>query len=520
MKAEADKPSSSLSARAAWMVFGRTLGFAVSFALPLLLVRWLSQTDLGLYRQVFLLVNTSIMILPLGLGLSALYFLPRVPGERQPSVVFHILILYALVAGAAASVLAARPDLLARLFGGPQLAELSTLIALVVLTWVVGSFLETAAVANGEMRLAAVFIVSANLTKSVFLLAAALAFGTVRALVAAALVQGCLQTLALLVYLRSRFGAFWRGFEWKLMRTQLAYALPIGFAGLFYSMQLDVHGYFVSHYFGPAAFAVYSIGCFQLPLVYILSDSVGAVMIPRVSRLQQQNDTREIVLLTARMMRKLAFVYLALWVYLLVVGREFVTLLFTERYAGSWPIFAINLTLIPLAVFTNAYDPVMRAYSEHRYVMLKLRAALAALLLAALWYATPRYGLLGAITTVVAVSFVDRVLMSWRVAKILGVERRDAWLLKDVLKIFAAAVVAGIVAAFARALVAGLHPLGVLALCGAVFALVYLACVLALGVLTPEEKDAARRRLTFGRRPPRVPALGATTETPISRESF
>jgi peptidoglycan biosynthesis protein MviN/MurJ (putative lipid II flippase) len=48
----------------------------------------------------------------------------------------------------------------------------------------------------------------------------------------------------------------------------------------------------------------------------MLQEATNAVVIPRVSALQHQNDTREIILLMARAMRKLAAVYFPVYALL------------------------------------------------------------------------------------------------------------------------------------------------------------------------------------------------------------
>ena len=65
----------SLTARAFWLIFAKTLAFGFGFVLPLLLVRRLSQTEFGLYKQAFLVVGTASGILPLSFSMSAFYFL-------------------------------------------------------------------------------------------------------------------------------------------------------------------------------------------------------------------------------------------------------------------------------------------------------------------------------------------------------------------------------------------------------------------------------------------------------------
>ncbi len=481
----------SLSKRAFWIMFAKTLAFAFNFALPLVLVR-------RLYKQAFLVVSTAMVVLQLNFGMSAFYFLPRETPDRQRQVVFNVVIFNTLAGSLALLVFLLWPGLLEKIFNSPALVEYAALIGLVILLWVISAFLEIVAVAHQELRLATLFIIASQFSRTSLLLGAALVSGTVRALIYAAVVQGVLQTIILLVYLRSRFRGFWRGFEWKAMRGQLAYALPFAGAGLLYTAQIDLHNYFVSNRYGEAAFAIYSVGCFQLPLVGILAESIGSVMIPRLSQLQKEGRAEEIVRLTARATRKLAAIYFPLYLFLMLIGQEFIVLLFREQYRASWPVFAVNLTLLPFNIV--ALDPIVRAYTEQRYYLLRLRVVTIILLVAALWLFTTRFGLVGAISVVVAIGLIERFAVAWRFGRLLGVARRDGVLLKDVGKLGAAALVAGGAAALTKTFVAGMKPLWVIAWCGAVFSLVYLAAVILLRVPERDEREQFTRRLGLLRR--------------------
>src|SRR5450755_2463259 len=70
-------PRESLAWRVSWLTFAKTAGFAFSIALPLLLVRRMDREQYGLYKQAFLIVTTAMTVLPLGVPMSAFYFLPR-----------------------------------------------------------------------------------------------------------------------------------------------------------------------------------------------------------------------------------------------------------------------------------------------------------------------------------------------------------------------------------------------------------------------------------------------------------
>src|SRR5262245_62454100 len=101
----------TLARRVIWLASAKAVAFGLGFALPLILVRSLSQTEFGLYKQVFLRLNTAITILPLGFAMSAFYFLPR-SADGRGRVVLNVALFHLAVGGLAGLALLAYPRLL------------------------------------------------------------------------------------------------------------------------------------------------------------------------------------------------------------------------------------------------------------------------------------------------------------------------------------------------------------------------------------------------------------------------
>ncbi|MCA1594115.1 MAG: oligosaccharide flippase family protein [Acidobacteria bacterium] len=485
---------SSLTSRAFWLLVAKTLAYAISFALPILLVRRLSQTEFGLYKQAFLVVNSAVALLPMGFMMSTYYFLPREPRERQGGVVTNVLLFYYVLGALGLLLLVLWPGFLTLTVGaqdGPVLESYAPLLGLAILFWMCSSFLEVVAIAHQEAQLATIFIVTAQLTKTGLLLAAAAYFGSVRSLLWAAILQGVIQAVILQVYLRSRFGPYWRSFDFGMLRQQLSYALPLGFAALLLYFMGDLHNYFVSNRYGAAAFASYSLGSFAMPLVGIIATSVSAVMIPRISQLQLQGASREITLTTARAMRKLAAIYFPIYAFLLVMGHEVIEFLFTRQYMSAWPVFAVNITLIPF--LTLIPDPVMRAHKEYRFYMVRLRTTLVAALFATLWlWHLPPVGVM--VVTVVY-NLLDRFIVTFKSWRVVGATWRDIYLLKDLGKIAVAALIAALASELTRIALPALRPFFSLMICGIVFSLIYAACFALFGTISVEERGLLNRQL-------------------------
>lgn len=477
-------PKSSLTSLTSYLLVGKILSFALSVALPLLLVRRLSQYDLGIYKQAFLLVGTTIVLLPLGFHLSAYYFVPREP-ENRGAVVFNILLVHLFMTSLGGLALALFPELLTRIFNSPALVPYAGLLGCVIVLWGLAAFVETAVVANQEARLAGSIIFAAQLTKTGMLVLAGVIFGSVKSLIIAAILQGLLQTAVLLYYLQSRFQGYWRRIDWHMFSRQVGYALPLGLAGLLYTLELDFHNYFVSNQFGPVVFAIYSIGCTQLPLVTLLTESVASAMMLRASLLQQQNQRREILELMARVARKLALVYFPLYVFLMAAGRVFILAAFTPRYEASWPVFAINLTLIPFLIFLT--DPVVRAYATERHTLMWLHVFILASMALILWKFGAALGPVGIIGVVVGANIFARMFMLVRVLRLTGVAWSDLSLMRGVGIIGIAALLAALPVLAAESLLPTLKPVLLLMIVAAVYGLSYAIGLLALKVIESDE---------------------------------
>lgn len=439
---ETPRRTSSLTNQSAWILFAKVVGFGLNTLFPLLIVRYLTQDNVGVYRQAFLVASNAVLVLPLGFSMSAYYFLNREP-EKHPSAVFNILIFNFVMGGLAFFALFLFPQILGSAFQSQEMTRLAPLIGVLIWLWIFSSFLETVALAMQQARLAAFFIVTAQLLKTALMTSAVLFYADVDSLIYAAIVLFVLQTIVLLVYLHGCFPYFWKTFELTFFRKQMAYALPFGLSVLLYVGQTDIHNYFVSHGFSAAEFAIYSQGCFQLPLIAMLYESVGAVMIPRMSQLQHEDKKRDMLVMTVSATQKLAFFYFPIFCYLMVVGYEFVTTLFTKEYAASVPIFRVNLLALPL--FSLVVDPITRAFPAAGKWLLKLRIGIIITLLGVFWIGIGRFDLITMISIVVAAILFEKIAAAWISGRMLEVRTADAGLLKTIGKIAVAAIVSGLI---------------------------------------------------------------------------
>ncbi|MGH9752302.1 MAG: lipopolysaccharide biosynthesis protein [Blastocatellia bacterium] len=491
--------------RAAWLTAANIIAFGLSFIAPLLLVRTLSQTEFGVYKQVFQILMSAISALNLQVASTAYYFMPRAP-EKKLQVTINVLAFYGALGALVATLFIVYPECALLVFKSGELVTHMPLLGVTILLWMVASNLEVIPLALGDVRTSSVFIVAAQLTKSALTVGAALVFHSVEAMIWASVVQGLLQILFMFAYIQWRFGrrfrqgfgqGFWmtRGaFDWALFKAQIGNALPYGLGGFAQTTQGDLHNFVVSRYFPPAGFAVYSVGLFQLPLLGLLTTSFGSALIPEVSRLAAAGERRAIIPVWLDAVRKLALVVVPACALMFVLRYEIITLLFTDAYREAAPLFGIYLfsALLPMALTGSP----IRAHEEFKFFRFKLHMALLPVTFAALYAGIHAAGLTGAVIAVVGTQILEATIAVTAVGRRLGFVAGDLRHLTPALKAALAAGAAALAAFAVKLSVANAHALVKLVLCGAAFGAVYIFAAYALGAVTDVEKAEFRATLS------------------------
>lgn len=437
-----ERSTQSIREQGAWLLVAKIIGFALSFALPLLVVRYLPLEDVGHYREAFQLITNLVIIMPLGFSMSVYYFLAR-ETERQGSAIFNILIFNFLAGGIACAALFLYPQIVGSIDQSGELTRLAPRIGVVIWIWIFSTFLEVVAIANQEMRIATGFIILAQFTKTLMMGTAVIVFATVDSLIYTAMIQGAIQSFILLYYLRSKFPGFWRRFDLAFFWKQMVYAIPYGLAGILWMAQNDIHNYFVMYKFSSADYAIYAYGCFEVPLIAMLSESVTSVLLTRMNALQLVGNREEMIRLTAKAMQKLAFFYFPVYIFLLITAKTFIITLFTEKYEASASVFVINLTILPFSILIN--DPIVRSFKELGRILLITRILVLTSLVAVLYYGLGYFGMTGMIGTAVGAVLLEKFIAQTIVVRVLGVGWHHLGLLRNVAKSAVISSAAGLI---------------------------------------------------------------------------
>jgi O-antigen/teichoic acid export membrane protein len=339
---------------------GRALGFATTFMIPVVLVRVLDQSQFGTYKQLFLVYATLFGIAPIGMAECLYFFLPADPARAGRFVANSLIAL--LGSGLVVLVLLlVGSHALANGMDNPAFASHAMLLGLFVALTMMSAVTEIVMITRNRHRLSAAVYTVSDALRAVCLVVPALVWRNVHAVMMGAVLFAVVRGAGTLVYMRAQYKHELRP-DLSVLRKQLAYALPFAAAVTLEITQSSLHQFVVAHLYDTATFAIYSVGCLQIPLVDFVATGAGSVLMVKMGERSGPSERGARLELWHEAVRKLALLLFPLVALLLVAGHELIVFLFTERFRASVPVFLISSLTIALAAFPT--DSALRTYSR------------------------------------------------------------------------------------------------------------------------------------------------------------
>jgi O-antigen/teichoic acid export membrane protein len=471
------------------LMLGRIAAFAITFLTPILLVRVFSQEEFGTYKQFMLVTYTVFLFAQCGFAESLFYFLPRKREEGGRYALNSLLVLF--VCGGICMVgLLLNTSHITKWLSNPALGKYMPIMGAYILFMLVGTVFEITMISRKQYNLAAVTYVTSDLLRAGFLVIPALVTGSLAWALIGSLTFFMIRVGATIGYFRREFGARLR-FDSHLLKEQWAYALPLSLAGAVHVIQQNYHQYVVAYHFNAATFAIYSVGCLQIPLVDFMATPASNVMMVQMTEELREGNLRRILYIWHDTTRKLALLFFPLVGLLIVNAYNLITLLFTKRYEASVPIFMVWCLSILLASLQT--DGVMRVFAEMRCLLGINLTRLVLLFLTIGWFLS-KFSLMGAVMITLIGMLLAKVLALVRIRQVLRttVKQLLPW------AHLGGSIVAAAAAAIPCLILNGRLELPVLALLpisGIVYVVSYGLLVSLLGLLSVEERNAIKRLL-------------------------
>ncbi len=213
----------------------------------------------------------------------------------------------------------------------------------------------------------------------------------------------------------------------------LMYSILLIIAYIAGSLSRQIDKYIVANNFPAELYAIYTIGAKELPIVPLITSSFTAVIFPEISRLYNSGKNSEIVKLANDAIKSTSIVIIPIFAYLLFFSKEFILILFSEKYVESVAIFRIYLFFLPIRILI--YGPILSALGRQKIYMLvsfldlTLNLTLGIILVKVIH-------IIGPAVAVVASTYIEAFLMLFFISRILGSKLNQLLPIKFLLMLF------------------------------------------------------------------------------------
>ncbi|NHZ36401.1 lipopolysaccharide biosynthesis protein [Massilia rubra] len=494
----------SLKRGAITLTAANMLDFGLQFLMPIALVRLLPTSAFADYRLAWLAIGTAMAIAPFALPRSLFYFLPRHEGQARAPYVHQTLLMLLLTGALAGLALGPWNPLLPASLRAMHSA--AWFMPAFLTLWVAANLIEFLPNARGDVAGQAKTIVALAVLRVVMVAAAAWS-GRADVVFGALVAYAAIKVLLVLLHIGRHYG--WRVFplQMPVLRTQLVYCVPFGLASALFLLRGQADQWVAAAMFPAAAFAAFSIGAVIMPVVALVRNSVSNAIAPRLSALESNKDQDGMLRLNQRANLASAYVLLPTLMLTAVLAVHIVTVVYTDKYLLAADVMRINcLALLGVAVEVSTLTVVL---NQGRFLLAAdgclLFVSLAAGVTGALLFGIPGAAL-GNVVTLAA----GNAFSFWRVSRVTGVPLRRLQQWGALLRILAACVGAGALAALLDA--ANLVRIVWLeaVLIGVVFAVAYAVLLKLAGAL-------AEARALFLPQPAAKAASPAPPASPIQK---
>lgn len=463
---------------------GRTISFGIVFLIPVFLARSLTQSQFGVYKQIFLVFNTLFPMLQMGMVASLYYFMPKGGDSRGSYVMQGFLtiisagLLFALVMNLTGKPILSTFNLLEL---EPFILPLSGYMFLML----AAAPLEALLIIEQKVKAASVIIIlTDSLRAMTIILPVVLAHDLLLMMYLLLISSGVRAALMLGYMYRSSYLSL-KNVHSGNYHSQLKFAVPFAMAVAVSILSLEIHQYIVAYTFDPVIFAIYAVGCFQLPLLSIFYESTSTVLMTRITELQKDGLVEELVELWKYFQVKLALLFIPVFIFLFTTAEEVITVIFTANYSASVKIFYIMVFNVPLNMFLT--HTILRSFGESKYILMANLANFA--MTVGLIFIFIRYlGISGVALGTITGLTATKCIELFKIKKLCSLSMRTIIPWKDLGKILAIAASCAVVTKIVKDY-SGLQALPSLILSAVVFFTMYLAIVIRTSLVSSDEKN-------------------------------
>jgi O-antigen/teichoic acid export membrane protein len=333
-------------AAAGWLEYGLQL------LVPVVLVRYLAKSEVGVYRGVWLFAATATAVLPLYLPQSLLYFVPRsTPSEANRYVAATLLYLTLAGAALAGIGLIIPPALLDVL---PVEVNDRPWFWLFIGLWLIAVLADYVCLAFGKPLVHARAVSVLAVARTCLVGGAAILLGGITPVLAALCAFAALKCMFIpIIHPQVTEGI--RGVDARLLRSQWRYSLPFALSSGLFRLRLQADQWIVAALFSVEVFATFSIAAVAAGVSNLVRQPLLNTYIPIISGHVGAGRTEEAVRAIKHSFSAVTITLVPLIGLLLIAVPGAVELVYTRSFLDAAPVMQLYVGAQLICIFGGGH---------------------------------------------------------------------------------------------------------------------------------------------------------------------
>ena len=410
---------------------GQIISMMLGGITTIYIVRVMPQNEYGMYQQILFFIYLCSHILKINFENGLFYFFHRFNESKSLYVVnvYNILFfisLFTLFCGGIVIIS------ISDSFDSELRYHLLPIVLLLSLNISLSSFeklfvIENMAIWSMYYKIIFAFI------KSTLVIAVLVKYVEIYYILIAIICIEIIKIIFVIYYLKIKHRFIFGKFDKSLILKMLKYNLKVSLSWIIGRIGQSIDKVMLIGLVSNANFAIYSLGCIQLPLLSIFYNSIGDVTLTKISLLSSENkNTDQVIKIYKKMVSINAMIALPLLFFSYLHVKHIYLLLFGKPYLDSTIIFMIINTITLIQITGFGY--IIKGYGKTNPLLISNSIRLILGLI--LGYTLIKHmDIVGAATAYALTFFINGFILLFYSSKIIGASIKKLIPWKMILKI-------------------------------------------------------------------------------------
>lgn len=388
---------------------GKILAMLATFIVPVVLTRFLSKDDYGIYGQFNVVFLFCSAFFSLGIRSNLYYFYPNSNSSYRKVLVFQtfgMLFILSLLA----AIIIITPFLNSIFIGTNQLLSFKYYIAVVIILYMVSTIMEPLYILRKDNILSVSYPGGLVALKGLTIVIFVILVPSIESVLTAVILVFLVAFLFSIYYILKeiKYQPSDRLISLKILKEQITYSLPFGLSVSLKSIITKLDKILCISFISPKEYAIYTVSFLAIPGIQAIYDSLVQVYIIEMSKAFKKGDINEINNIYHDLLTK-SFSYTLPSVIIIFYYADFViSTLYTDAYIEAVPLF--RLYILGSITMVLGAGVVLRSIGKTK-LTLKSYILSSFITIPITYFLVSNFGLTGAMTSAIVAMIVPKLFL-------------------------------------------------------------------------------------------------------------